>query len=278
MVSSAKNAQTAGVRGHVRRRACFTGRMTDSELLEPAAARAANPHLRGLGSSSCPYGECDGNGLVLQESGDASPCRCRAERIARNRTRGLHDTIPERYRDVAFDRAPVNQMEQHTVRHIRRFCERIESKLDDGKGFFFFGDRGTGKTTLAMLIAQHALKARRTAAIYPVPWLLSQIRSTYEQDAQHSYVGLMERLAAVDLLQLDDMAVASQTDWTLEQLYTIVNRRYEDRRSVVVTAELDSHEKLGEHIGHRTASRLFEMCETIPLFGPDKRLSAAPEA
>ena len=153
-------------------------------------------------------------------------------------------------------------MEPHTVRHIRRFCERIESKLDDGKGFFFFGDRGTGKTTLAMLIAQHALKARRTVAIYPVPWLLSQIRSTYEQDAQHSYVGLMERLAAVDLLQLDDMAVASQTDWTLEQLYTIVNRRYEDRRSVVVTAEVDSHEKLGEHIGHRTASRLFEMCET----------------
>ena len=70
--------------------------MTDSELLEPAEARAANPHLRGLGSSSCPYGECDGNGLVLQESGDAFPCRCRAERIARNRTRGLHDTIPER--------------------------------------------------------------------------------------------------------------------------------------------------------------------------------------
>ena len=57
--------------------------MTEPELLEPAEARAANPHLRGLGSSSCPYGECDGNGLVLEESGDARPCRCRAERIAR---------------------------------------------------------------------------------------------------------------------------------------------------------------------------------------------------
>jgi DNA replication protein DnaC len=249
--------------------------VTEPDLLDAAEARAANPHLRGIGSSSCPFGECDGNGLILDEAGDARPCRCRGERIARNRTRGLHDTIPERYRDVAFERAPVNGMEVQTVRHIRRFCDRIDANLDAGRGFLFFGDRGTGKTTLAMLIAQQALKARRTVAIYTVPWLLSQIRSTYEQGTEHSYVGLMERLAAVDLLQLDDMAVASQTDWTLEQLYTLVNRRYEDRRSIVVTAEVESHEQLGEHVGHRTASRLFEMCETVPLFGPDRRLSAS---
>lgn len=245
--------------------------MTEPELLDAAEARAANPHLRGMGKSSCPYAECDGNGMVLEPSGDARPCRCRGERIARNRTRGLHDSIPERFRDLAFERAPINVMEPQMVRYVRRFCERVEANLDAGKGFFFFGDRGTGKTSLAMLIAQHALKARRTVAIYTTPWLLSQVRSTYEQGAEHSYVGLMERLAAVDLLQLDDMAVASQTDWTLEQLYTIINRRYEDRRSIVLTADVESPEKLGDHVGHRTASRLFEMCEPVPMFGQDQR-------
>jgi len=256
----------------------LTGPMTEPDLLDAAAARAANPHLRGLGSSSCPYGECDGNGLVLEETGDARACRCRAERIARNRTRGLHDTIPERFRDIAFDRAPVNDMEPQTVRYVRRFCERVDSNLDEGKGFFFFGDRGTGKTTLAMLIAQYALRARRTVAIYTAPWLLSQIRSTYEQGAEHTYLGLMERLAAVDLLQLDDMAVASQTDWTLEQLYTIVNRRYEDQRSVVLTADVESPDRLGDHVGPRTASRLLEMCEPVPLFGADNRVSLRSSA
>jgi DNA replication protein DnaC len=252
--------------------------VTEPELLDASAARAANPHLRGLGGSSCPYGECDGNGLVLEASGDARACRCRAERIARNRTRGLHDTIPERFRDLAFDRAPVNDMDDYTVRHVRRFCDRIEANVEAGKGFFFFGDRGTGKTTLAMLIAQYALRARRTVAIYTAPWLLSQIRSTYEQGAEQTYLGLMERLAAVDLLQLDDMAVASQTDWTLEQLYTIVNRRYEDQRSIVLTADVDSPERLGEHIGPRTASRLLEMCEPVPLKGADKRVAVRPSA
>jgi DNA replication protein DnaC len=254
--------------------------MTEPELLEAAAARAANPHLRGIGSSSCPYGECDGNGLVLQDSGDARACRCRAERIARNRTRGLHDTIPERYRDAAFDRFPVNQMERETVRHVRRFCERIESKLDEGSGFFFFGEPGTGKTTLAMLISQHAMKARRSVAIYTTPWLLARIASTYENQ-QESYMEIMDRLGAVDLLQIDDLAIKTDKEWTLQQLYTVVNRRYEEKRSMVVTANLESPEQLADHIGRQTASRVLEMCEPVPLFGADNRVSlrsSAPEA
>jgi DNA replication protein DnaC len=251
--------------------------VTEPELITPADMRGANPHLREVGSSSCPYGECDGNGLVLEESGDARACRCRAERIARNRSRGLHSAIPERYRDVAFDRAPVNQMERETVRHIRRFCDRIESNLDAGKGFFFFGDPGTGKTTLAMLIAQHAMRARRSVAIYTTPWLLARIASTYENQ-QETYMEIMDRLGTVDLLQIDDLAIRTDKDWTLQQLYTVVNRRYEDKRSLVVTANVASPEQLADHIGPQTASRLFEMCEPIPLFGPDRRLSGAPAA
>jgi DNA replication protein DnaC len=262
--------------GPIRRRACFTGPVTEPDLLEPAEARAANPHLRGIGSSSCPYAECDGNGLVLEDSGDARPCRCRAERIARNRTRGLHSTIPERYRHVAFERAPVTDMEPQIVRHVRRFCERIETNLDEGRGLLFFGDPGTGKTTLAMLISQYAMRARRSLAIYTTPWLLARIASTYESQ-QETYIELMERLAAVDLLHIDDLAIKTEKEWTLQQLYTVINRRYEDKRSMVVTANLESPEEFADllagHIGKASASRLLEMCEPIPLFGHDRRRS-----
>ena len=50
----------------------------------------------------------------------------------------------------------------------------------------------------------------------------------------------------------------------LEQLYAIVNARYEDERSMVITTNLE-RDALAEQINERTVSRLEEMCEALPL-------------
>ena len=95
--------------------------------------------------------------------------------------------------------------------------------------------------------------------------------ATYEQDAHHTYLEFMDRLAAVDLLHIDDMAVARQTEWVLEQLYTVINRRYEDQRSIVFTTD---HSDLGACVGNRTFSRLREMCgDPLLLEGEDARVT-----
>ena len=58
----------------------------------------------------------------------------------------------------------------------------------------------------------------------------------------------------------------------LEQLYALVNERYEAQRSLVVTTNLDEPE-LEEQIGARTVSRLVEMCgDPLPLFDEDRRM------
>ena len=97
------------------------------------------------------------------------------------------------------------------------------------------GDVGTGKTTLAMLVSKAALEAGHSVAIYSVPRLLAEIRDTYDADAgERSYTDFFAQLVAVDLLHLDDLGAEKQTDWVLEQLYSLVNERYEagalDRR------------------------------------------------
>ena len=139
---------------------------------------------------------------------------------------------------------------------------------------YFFGDTpGTGKTTLAMLIAQEAMRRKRSVAIYTGPELLTAIRMTYEDNAWRTYEDLFDRLRSVDLLILDDLAVAKTTEWVLEQLYTVVNDRYQDEKAIILTADVGNPDELAQHIGPRTHSRLIEMCsDPIALFGEDHRV------
>ena len=217
--------------------------------------------------AQCPDGRCDGSGFLFDvEHRTARACSCRPARLARKRAAALEGRIPRRYREVSFEREPLLSIERanpHVVREVRQYVRTIGEQLGEGRGLWFTGDVGTGKTTLAMLISKAAMAADRTVAIYSLPRLLGLLRDTYQDDAQYSLNGLIDRLAAVDLLHIDDVGAEQSSAWVLEQLYTIVNTRYEDGRSMVLTTNLDPP-KLQEQIGERTVSRLSEMCGEAP--------------
>jgi DNA replication protein DnaC len=220
---------------------------------------------------TCPLHACDGSGFVVDEaSNTASDCRCRAQRVSRARARALSGVIPRKYRGVSFDRPPVTEIAAPVTAVVRRYVGRIDEQLDSGRGLWFFGSVGTGKTTLAMLVSRHAIEAGRSVAIYSLPRLLAQIRTTFDDDRANSYVDLLDRLTAVDLLHIDDVGAEKTSPWVLEQLYAIVNARYEDQRSIIITTNLERDE-LAEQINERTVSRLEEMCEVLPLWGADAR-------
>jgi DNA replication protein DnaC len=132
------------------------------------------------------------------------------------------------------------------------------------------GPPGTGKTTLAMLVSKAASDAGRTVAIYSLPRLLNEIRDTHR--AERSHIDLLDRLTGVDLLHIDDVGAERSTDWVLEELYSIVNARYEEQRSVVITTNILDRDELCEQITPRTVSRLTEMCDELPLLGHDHRM------
>jgi DNA replication protein DnaC len=223
--------------------------------------------------SACAFEECDGSGFIVDEATNtATDCRCRAARIAAARTRSLAGRIPRRYQGVSFDRAPVSDIASTApdqIQSVRRYVREIAANLDAGRGLWIQGDVGTGKTTLAMIVSKAALDASRSVAIYSLPRLLNLLRESMDSD--DGMVDFMDRLTAVDLLHLDDLGAENQTEWVLEQLYSIVNARYEAERAIVATTNLMPDE-LSERLGPRTVSRLVEICgDLIPLYGDDKR-------
>jgi len=229
-------------------------------------------------SDACPHGLCDGSGWREDEAARAAyPCRCRAGRISRARARSLSAVIPPKFRGVSFERPPIAELSPPLIAAVRRYVGTIDEQLDAGRGLWFMGDVGTGKTSLAMLVSQAALAAGRSVAIYSLPRLVAEIRRTYDEGSRHSDVELLDRLAAVDLLHVDDVGAERTSEWVLEQVYSIVNARYEDEKSMVITTNITDREALEEQITPRTVSRLTEMCEEIPVFGEDRRLDARLE-
>src|SRR5687768_14289684 len=192
--------------------------------------------------AACPDGRCDGSGFLYdEERRRAHPCSCRPARLARKRSAAVAGRIPKAFREVSFDREPLPSIERSfrdVVREVRRYCDSIGEQLDAGRGIWFTGDVGTGKTTLAMLISKTAMQADRTVAIYSLPRLLSMLRETFRDDAPFSLSQLVDKLCSVELLHIDDVGAEQTTAWVLEQLYTVVNTRYEDRRSLILTTNL----------------------------------------
>lgn len=243
----------------------------------PPSPTGRFPSLRGVSRPTlssddpCPFGRCDGSGFIIdEERNEATVCQCRPLRIDGRRARDLSGVIPKRYRGVSFDRPPVTEIAAPVVTQVRRYVRDLDDNLAAGRGLWLFGDVGTGKTTLAMLVSSHALEAGKDVAIYSLPRLLAEIRTTFDDASERSYVELLDRLGAVDLLHIDDLGAEKTSPWVLEQLYAIVNARYEDQRAMLITTNLP-REELVEQIGERTVSRLEEMCEELPLYGADQR-------
>ncbi len=268
--------QPRGLRGARRQRAhprqAPQRRPRRREAHLPARVPALPQHSAGgRVSRACALGVCDGSGWIDDEAaGGVRACRCRPQLVASRRARALSAVIPRRYQGVSFERPPVTDMPRPQVDVVRAYVRRLDERLAQGRGLWFYGGVGTGKTTLAMLVSRHALDAGRTVAIYSLPRLLAEIRETYESDARGAYTHLLDRLTEVDLLHVDDLGAEKTSPWVLEQLYAIVNARYEAEQAMLVTTNLE-RDALAEQIGERTVSRLEEMCEVCPLFGRDQR-------
>jgi DNA replication protein DnaC len=252
--------------------------------MRASRSRSSDAHPR------CPLDLCDGSGFQIDEqTNTARDCACRAQLVANARARHLRDRVPRRYMDLSWDRHPLTQLARDplnadSVRIVKRYCADIGANLAEGRGLWLMGHTGTGKTTLGYMIAATATQAQHSVLSFNAVALLNRIRATIDHDSRERSGDVIRTLAAVDLLHIEDLSVAQPTEWVLEQLYLIVNMRYEERRAIVFTSDIGSDEDgplepnprdLAEHVGARTYSRLLGMSgNPVVIMGTDKRVDS----
>ncbi len=226
---------------------------------------------------ACPLGVCDGSGWILGPEDVARECECRAQRLKRGRNKGVASVIPPALPGRLL-RPPAGL--RHGARprdQGRRRSRSAASSTSSTSASAPAAASGSSGTPAPARPRWRCWSPRRrcaqghSVAIYSLPKLLARIRRTYDSEpGGDSYLAFFERLTSVDLLHIDDLGAEKRSDWVLEQLYALINERYEAQRSVLVTTNLP-HEELEEQIGGRTVSRLSQICDEVQLRGLDRR-------
>src|SRR5690606_10783657 len=108
--------------------------------------------------------------------------------------------------------------------------------------------------------------------------LLGELRRLYSEG--RSETEILAPLAAIPVLAIDELGKGRSNDFELRIIDELVSRRYNDTAvSTFFTSNYapggqrpdTTVESLADRIGERVESRLYEMCEFIPLTGNDYR-------
>ena len=156
------------------------------------------------------------------------------------------------------------------------YLEGWEENRDAGKGLYFCGGVGTGKTHLAVAVMNELIRKKRTPSLFvTVPELLDNLRETYNKPGRN-LDEWMDAVQNAEFLVLDDLGSERTTEWVRERIFVIVNYRYREALPTVFTSNIGPKD-LAEQLGERTASRIIAMCDWIALEGDDYRETAAKE-
>jgi len=150
---------------------------------------------------------------------------------------------------------------EQAYNHARQFAQSLNGWL------LIQGGYGSGKTHLAAAIANFAVSVGVPTLFITVPDLLDTLRFAYS-DPEVTFEERFEEIRRAPLLVLDDFGTHNATAWAQEKLFQILNFRYINRLSLVVTTNLPM-----DDIEGRIRSRLEdpELVTSVHILATDYR-------
>ncbi len=192
----------------------------------------------------CP--QCNGSGWVTRrvhighpDFGQAVPCSCQESQDANTRAAALR-----RYSNLGalarisfantdlkgpLPDVPSQQMFAEGMAAAAKFADEPEGWL------VLTGPSASGKTHLAVAIANRCIERNQTVFFIVAADLLDHLRAAYSPDSPVSYDELFEQVRNVPVLVLDDLSLANATPWAQEKLFQVINHRYNNALPTVVT-------------------------------------------
>lgn len=243
---------------------------------------------RDEGSTPCPI--CFGTGWQLEEGDGTQVSRfpsgelivydkgvrfCECQQKERTRQRMTRARIPLRFKDCTLDSFRVSdESHERALAITRRFVEEypvVEA------GLHYQGDCGVGKTHLAIAALKALILKGIDGLFYDSRDLLKEIQDSYNPSTHTSELEILAPIFDAEVLVLDELGATKPTEWVMDTLTQIINKRYNDTKITIFTSNYPDvrtpvyDETLANRVGVRFRSRLYDMCRSIRVEGKDYR-------
>jgi DNA replication protein DnaC len=116
--------------------------------------------------------------------------------------------------------------------------------IDEHKNIVFIGNPGTGKTHLSIAIGLQALMKGRKVLFTQVAEMLHALNTS---KADNSYYKKLEYYLSADLLILDELGFKKIPNYSADDLFEIISRKYEKGSLIITTNK--KFEQWGEILG-----------------------------
>lgn len=189
--------------------------------------------------------------------------------------------IPKRYQKATISNyRPITPILAEAKRKTEMYINRLDEMLNEGVNLIYegYGCVGTGKTHLGYAVINYALDNGYPAYAVNIVDLVDRLKFTNRITDFDK-----EKMKTIQLLLIDDMDKCQGYDWILFELYGILNSRYDNQLSTVITVENSLSDlnkffvvenKNGEKIqrGQSINSRLCNDAVIVRVEGADFRL------
>jgi DNA replication protein DnaC len=195
--------------------------------------------------------------------------------------------IPARYAECEFSNYETGGNDGIAAAKIKIESWSAQYPLDRS-GLLLVGPSGVGKTHLSVAALKQITRKGVHCLFCDYRELLKKIQNSYNPSVQTTELDLLRPIFETEVVLLDDLGAVKPSEWVWDTVSLILNARYNEKLTTIITSNfldgasvaadrLDGprragrEETLGDRIGERMRSRLFEMCRLVLVNGKDYR-------